>query len=248
MDKEYLVSIGVHAEKLNDDFVWNEVHKVLDLADRSCMKMTFFVHPLYAILEGEDISERLREIYERGHEIGQHTHFYLKHPVKGFEKKPDLSPENIRHCIERDNDFLKRAGCRVRGFCAGAWIITKTVFQELNRLGFSYDCSARAFDLSYKPELRRITIKSQKPFMFKNSLLEIPTTSWMALFLFKHFTFRETKLEFKKLSYDIIHFHDYDLLNNKHRILFMLLTKFLELKRIKFATVGELGDRIRKLI
>jgi len=248
MEKEYLVCISIHAEKLHNDSVWGETLKILELAEKFSMKMTFFVHPLYSILEGKDIANRLGEIHGRGHEIGQHTHFYLNHPEGRFEKKTDLSPENIRYCIERDNNLLKEAGFKVKGFCGGAWVITKLVFQELSRLGFSYDCTARSFDLSYKGNFSESTIMSKNPCVSENGLLEIPTTAPITIFLLRHLTFRETKLEYKKLSYDIIYLHDYDLVDSKKRVLFILLTRFLELKRTKFATVGELEERLRRLL
>jgi peptidoglycan/xylan/chitin deacetylase (PgdA/CDA1 family) len=248
MEKEYLVCIGVHAEKLNADSVWNETLKALDIAERFSIKMTFLVHPLYSILEGKDISNRLKEIHDRGHEIGQHTHFYLNHPEGRFEKKTDLSPENILYCLRRDNTFLNEAGFKVKGFCGGAWVITNSVLQELGKLGFSYDCTARSFDLSYKSDIPNTTIISKKPFISEDGLLEIPTTAPIRFFLLRQLTFRETKLRYKRLSYDIIYFHDYDLVDFKKRLLFMLVTKFLGSKKGKSVTVGELEKRLRRLI
>ena len=136
-------ALAFHTERLHDDRVWKRLLMILAIMRRRGSKATFFIYPFCAVVADRDISDRVRALdadYQQ--EIGQHTHFYAGKSVNKPDKRNDMSPKNIRNCIERDFQWL----CRIsqpRGFTAGGWIITEAVLGALVNLGFDYDCSAR---------------------------------------------------------------------------------------------------------
>src|SRR5690348_11076417 len=94
---------AVHAERLHEPQVWRAVQRLLTDAKRRRLKLTFFVHPYWAIQSGRDLVAPLEEILNAGHEIAQHTHFYFE------GKQTVLSDENVTRRLDEDLSVLR--GC-----------------------------------------------------------------------------------------------------------------------------------------
>ena len=205
-------ALAFHTERLHDDRVWKRLLMILAVMRRRGSKATFFVYPFRAVVEEMDISDRVKALaVDYQQEIGQHTHFYAGSLVDQPDKCTDLSPENIRTCLERDFEWL----CRIsqpRGFTAGGWIVTESVLGSLADLGFAYDCSARI------PSLRKGEESSpnlwlagaEKRLIQDRPLMLVPTTH----------TLKSSLLGSRCLTvplkagdqYQLVYLHDHDLL------------------------------------
>src|SRR3954453_5146345 len=117
-------ALCLHAELLHDDRVWQRIQVALDQLDKRNLKITFLVYPLRSIGARQDIRSRVRHLAERGHEVGQHTHFYVGDVTERPHKQTDLSDKNVRACIERDYLWLKECDIEPRGFCGGNFMMT----------------------------------------------------------------------------------------------------------------------------
>lgn len=230
-------ALAFHTESLHDDRVWKRLLIILAIMRRLGSRATFFIYPFRAVVAGREISVRVRTLavdYEQ--EVGQHTHFYAGRSLEKPDKSSDLSPENIRSCIERDFKWL----CRIsqpRGFTAGGWIVTEAVFESLVDLGFNYDCSARV------PSLRKGVetgpnlwlAEAQKRLIQNRPLILVPTTH----------TLRTSLLTKRNLTtplkaghrYQLSYLHDYDLL----RIPVFLALSLQLMTRRTFLCVDELA-------
>ena len=93
-----------HAERLHDDPVWGRVLPIATALAESGIRLTFFVFPYRAEAVGADLTPRVRELRELGHEIAQHTHFYAGKSFLTEQKSDDLSDANVVACLERDAD------------------------------------------------------------------------------------------------------------------------------------------------
>ena len=205
-------ALAFHTEALHDDRVWKRLLIILAIMGRLSSKATFFIYPFRAVVANRDISDRVRTLavdYEQ--EIGQHTHFYAGRSVNQPNKRNDLSPENIRNCIERDFQWL----CRIsqpRGFTAGGWIVTEAVFGALVNLGFDYDCSARVPSLRKEQEAgpNLWLAEPEKRLIQDRSLTLVPTTHTLRNSVWG--TRRITTPLNTGDQYQLVYLHDYDLL------------------------------------
>jgi peptidoglycan/xylan/chitin deacetylase (PgdA/CDA1 family) len=236
--------LTVHAERLHDDATWRHVRWLLDVLERRDGRGSFFVCPLRASTSGVDIAPRIREIAARGHEVGQHTHFYALQAGEGgpprFEKRTDLSPDNVRRCLDHDLAVLRRAGIQPRGFVAGAWAIDDTVLAWLGENGFAYDLSFRSFPLRYESVPAARGEGCWAPFR-QGALLEIPTTASLALALRQALLGRERWPMLGADRFQVLYLHDYDLLDWRQRALLRLLDAWLG--RVPRVTAGTLEAR-----
>jgi hypothetical protein len=207
---ERLLTFAFHAERLEQDLVWERTRRVLDHLEAREGRGTLFVHPLSAIEQGVDISARVGELLDRGHEVGQHTHFYGERPAGDSGKPPsDLSPGNIRRCLDRDLAFLQRAGAEPRGFTSGGWAIVPEVARWLEERRFVYDCSYRSFDLRYVSG-PAVAGASRRPERV-GGLLRLPTTIPLRDAFIGIVTRQRLPLSIDDISYEIVYTHDYDL-------------------------------------
>lgn len=206
--------LTVHAERLHEDPVWQAVRRLLALLERRGGRGTFLVSPLRASVAGIDLGPRLRELEDRGHEVGQHTHYYALAAAPAgrvrFDKRTDASPANLRRCLDHDHARLVAAGLRPRGFVAGAWEIHEPAHDWLVEHGFAYDLSYRSFPLGYANPAAAPGSHRTAPFQ-RRGLLEIPTTAPLARAL------RHEILGRPRLPYEVWYVHDYDLPNLRHR-------------------------------
>lgn len=210
--------LTVHAERLHEASVWHAVQRLLARLERAGGRATFLVSPLRASVAGVDLGPRLRELVARGHEVGQHTHYYAlttgAHGVS-FEKRPDASPENLRRCLDHDHGRLLAAGIRPRGFVAGAWAIHDVAHDWLLEQGFEYDLSFRSFPLGYDSPAAARGDGCDAPFV-RRGLLEIPTTATLALAVRRALARRD-------LPHEVVYLHDYDLTAARARLLLAAL-------------------------
>jgi peptidoglycan/xylan/chitin deacetylase (PgdA/CDA1 family) len=213
-----LQALCLHTELLHDDRVWRRMQLALDELDKRGAKITFLVYPLRSIAAGGDVRGRVRELAARGHEVGQHTHFYVGQVTERPHKRSDLSDRNVRDCIERDYSWLKDCGIEPRGFCAGNFMMTETAFEVLAELNFIYDCSARLpwernnFEIPY-PWLEGAKVRT----LAGRTLVMLPNTEYLTLpqLLHPRRRNRTARLADRRHSYQLIMNHDYDLLHWK---------------------------------
>jgi polysaccharide deacetylase family protein (PEP-CTERM system associated) len=116
-----------------DDRVQSSTRKILDLLDISGSKATFFVLGWVA----KNHAPLVREIADRGHEVGCHS---LQH-LRVYEMTPEVFREDTR-CAQK---LLEDAcGRKIRGYRAPSFSITRQcfwAFEILAELGFTYDSS-----------------------------------------------------------------------------------------------------------
>ncbi|MEM4188090.1 MAG: hypothetical protein QXN56_02860 [Candidatus Hadarchaeum sp.] len=233
-----VTALVFHAEKLHDDHVWKRVIKIARWTTRQGMRLTFFVYPFRAQVEGKEIAERVRSLAALGHEIGQHTHFYAGSKVDKPDKATDLSQANIRHCLFRDFEVLRSLGVQPRGFVAGAWIVNEVVWDTLIELGFGYDCSARfpkGAGVRVSPYHRWLGMP-QFYIREMGRLLCLPTTCSLG----EWFKWGRTVTTVGYLPYQLVYLHDYDLLSTPNCLLPWL---FLIMNRHnRFFGTGALAD------
>jgi peptidoglycan/xylan/chitin deacetylase (PgdA/CDA1 family) len=211
-----LRALCLHAELLHDDRVWRRVQTALDELDKRNAKLTFLVYPLRAVAAGADIRDRVKELAARGHEVGQHTHFYVGQATERPHKRSDLSDRNIRDCIQRDYAWLNECGIQPKGFCGGNFLMTETAFETLAQLDFTYDCSARLpwernnFELPY-PWLERANVRK----FGGRKLVLLPNTDYLTLPQMIDPRRRNRHAALADDQYQLIMNHDYDLLRWK---------------------------------
>lgn len=211
-------AICLHVERLHDDQVWRRLVMALDEMARRDVKITFLVYPFRSIARGCDIKSRVRELSERGHEVGQHTHFYLGPATERPEKRTDLSDANVRDCILRDYSWLAESGVTPKGFCGGNFMMTETAYQTLADLNFLYDCSARlpwerkSFELPY-PWLEGATVRDFNG----RALVLLANTEYLTLpqLLHPRRRNRRASLLNGNRDYQLLMNHDSDLLQWK---------------------------------
>lgn len=205
-------ALAVHVERIHDDRVWARLRRVLGLLRRCGSYATLFVYPFRAIVAGYgDLAfERVKRLCEEGHEIGQHTHFYMGKAIDKPSKVTDLSIENIRQCLERDYQWLARI-IPPRGFVSGSWAIPDALYPSLAELGFEYDCSVlhprmKEKDYPYTRCLEKPEVCS----FGERALLLLPTTHTLKMFCIDKWG--SLNAPTKGIRYQLVYFHDYDLL------------------------------------
>jgi len=215
--------LTVHAERLHETPVWHAVRRLAGRLERAGRQATFLVSPLRASVAGVDLGPRLREIAARGHEVGQHTHYYALATGAGrpsFEKRTDASPENVRRCLDHDHARLLAAGIRPRGFVAGAWTIDDTAREWLVEHGFEYDLSFRSFRLGYDNPAAAAGDGCDDPCV-RGGLLALPTTATLASAV-------RRALARGERAHEVIYVHDYDLTALRARLLLAALERVAE--------------------
>ena len=235
----------LHAERLELDDVWRRTSSLLASLERRGGRATLFVHPYSAIISGFDLTPRLAALMERGHEVGQHTHFYRWQggatPPPG-KPRSDLSGENVRRCLDRDRDYLRAAGVEPRGFTSGGWAIVPELLPWLHRSGFAYDCSVRSFKLRYDSEPADAGGGWSAP-RVEGGIVRLPTTSSLRDALASAMTRRPSTLPGPGFRYDLAYAHDYDLIRRSQRV---AARAVMEVRRPgRWCTAGQLAGLIR---
>jgi len=225
--------VSIHAERLERDDVWRRTDAFLRRLERTGARATVFVHPRSAIAAGAELGPRLGLLLDRGHEIGQHTHFYAEEDGAG-KPRTDLSKENVRRCLERDHRCLVDAGAEPRGFVAGAWAIVDGVVPWLREHGFSYDASVRAFPLTYDPGAAAPG-DGWTAAAIDDGIVRLPTTSPISSVL----RGRTARAHVGEEEYELVYLHDYDLLRMRTRAATRLVARTSS--RFRWVTASELA-------
>ena len=205
-------ALAFHTERLHDDRVWKRLLLILAIMRHLGSRATFFVYPFRAVVSGRDISDRVRALaVDHKQEIGQHTHFYAGSSLAKPNKRNDLTPENIRNCIERDFEWLCRIS-KPKGFTSGGWMVTDAVYPALMNLGFDYDCSARVPALRKEREAgpNLWLTEAEQRVIRDRPLILVPTTHTLRNKLLG--TRRLTSSLKAGVAYQLVYLHDYDLL------------------------------------
>lgn len=212
-----LSAICLHAERLHDDRVWRRLQEALAELERRRLRITFLVYPMRSLAAGRDVRPRVRELAGRGHEVGQHTHFYVGAATERPHKRTDLSDRNVRECIARDRAWLGECGVEPKGFCGGNFMMTEAAFEALAESGFVYDCSARlpwerdSFETPHRwMEGAAVQTFGGRP------LVLLPNTEYLTLPQLLHPLRRGRRAHLSNGSfYRLVMNHDYDLLRWK---------------------------------
>lgn len=211
---ELMRSVTLHAERLERDDVWRRTSAFLGTIEARGARATLFVHPFTAIEAGVDLGPRLEELIERGHELGQHTHYYAPRDPDGAAGKPVslLTAENVIACLDRDFAYLRQAGVDPRGYVAGGWVIHDAALEWLRAHGFTYDASVRSFSLKYDNPPAAAGEGWTAP-LEEHGLLRLPTTAPLTNIARQ----RGHPLPVGNLRYELGYIHDYDLSSSAHR-------------------------------
>ena len=109
------------------------VRIILDILEDKNIQGTFFVLGWIA----EKYPELVKDIHNRGHEIGCHSYYH--------RLIYNLTPEEFREDTRRAKDILEQIiGCKVSGYRAPSYSLTKNsmwALDILQELGFKYDSS-----------------------------------------------------------------------------------------------------------
>ena len=237
-----LSALTLHAEMLHRDKVWGVVDQLAHRAARRGARLTFFVHPFWALVDGADIAARVVRLAGLGHEIGQHTHYYDARTgrVPGH-KAGDLDPCNVVRRLEEDHGGLRRAGISPRGFVSGAWVVPDGLADWLAGRGFHYDCSLRTYA---PPSNLPDAAPAGLPCVLRGGLLEVPTTAPLRRAI--GLTPRSVRLG--DLEYQLVYCHDYDLLDPRKRAALRCLLLALPLRGWRLVGAGEIAERCREVL
>jgi hypothetical protein len=202
----------MHAEELQRDDVWRAVSRFAAAFERRGMRLTVFVHPFRAIRTRFDLASRLGELRDRGHEIGQHTHYYAAfvESAQGTRKETRLDVETIRACLDRDHAYLLEAGAAPSGYVSGGWAIHDEIYAWLRERRFAYDCSYRTFTLPYANPAATAGDAAAGPFRI-DGIVEVPTTDPMGGWLRRGGSLRRPPATPAR-AYRLVYLHDTDLI------------------------------------
>ncbi|MFL5766701.1 MAG: polysaccharide deacetylase family protein [Actinomycetota bacterium] len=230
-----------HAERLEREDVWSKTDHLLRVLEDKGIHSTVFVHPYSAIRSDIDIRMRIQEILLRGHEVGQHTHYYA--PTTGSGKpESDLTAANVRACLERDREYLARSGADPRGFTAGAWIEHPVASGWLREAGFAYDCTGRTFGLRSSAPNVDPDAGWNGPKM-GDGLVGLPTTASVTEAVRELPRRRSPTVELDaRTRYELIYLHDYDLLRRSVR---MAARAVVRSRTSSWRTAAELAATVR---
>lgn len=152
------------------------IGRMMDIADKYHVKMTFFVDFAECERYGDEILEVGRYIVSRGHDLQVHCHYDLLEKVVG--KKPWINiNENYYSWYKNDEDsklmvdyvtekYIKCAGKMPVAFRGGEYRFGISVLKALRDKGYKADLSYNCL----RPEI----LPANKQFLFENGLAELP--------------------------------------------------------------------------
>ncbi len=152
------------------------IGKMMDIADKHNIKMTFFVDFAECELYGDDILEVGRYIMSRGHDMQVHCHYDLLATKVGkpafvnvrdnyysWYKNDDISKKIVGYLTDK---YIECTGKIPLAFRGGEYRFGLAMLKALNEKGY-------AADLSYN-FVRPETLPENKQFEYENGLLEFP--------------------------------------------------------------------------
>jgi peptidoglycan/xylan/chitin deacetylase (PgdA/CDA1 family) len=118
------------------------VPRILKMLEKYDLKATFFVSGNAA----ETYPEIVKEIYNKGHEIGHHGYMH-ESPVR-------LNPEEEKAVLEKGRNILVNiTGEKPRGYRSPAWDHSPNTVRLLKEHGMIYDSSLMADEKPYEIEI-----------------------------------------------------------------------------------------------
>lgn len=145
--------------------VHNSTRRILDLLDRHKTRATFFVLGWIA----ERVPDLVREIEDRGHEIGTHGYRHLL--------LTEITPREFDDDLDRSLNAIQRSGVRQQalGFRAPSFTIVERTkhwaLGALERFGLKYDSSV--FPTGFHPDYG-IANAPLAPYKITDRLVEFP--------------------------------------------------------------------------
>jgi peptidoglycan/xylan/chitin deacetylase (PgdA/CDA1 family) len=238
------VAFAVHTEMLHLGTVSERTLKLAQQMRKSGLTATFFVYPHRATVAGGSVRDQIQRLRDLGHEIGQHTHFYLGDRVEPHNKATDARFENAAVCIRRDYEFLQQLGITPRGFTSGGWIISEDIQRLLARMDFRYDCSVRATGVPPLPGMSndRAPIEASIKWFEGKRLVCLPTSSTLGQWVKR---LGRVRIE-GPVKYVLAYIHDYDLLQWKNKLLPNLFLHTYDQSR--FVSVGDLAGELERVL
>lgn len=151
------------------------IGKIMDIADKHHVKITFFLDFAECELYGDEIINVGKYIVSRGHDLQIHCHYELLKDIVG--KEPWGSNENCYSWYKNDNDakiminyvteqYIRCTGKMPVAYRGGAYRIDVPVLKVLKEKGYQAD-------LSYNC-IRPLILSENKQFLFENGLIELP--------------------------------------------------------------------------
>lgn len=151
------------------------IGKIMDIADKHHVKITFFLDFAECELYGDEIINVGKYIVSRGHDLQIHCHYELLKDIVG--KEPWGSNENCYSWYKNDNDakiminyvteqYVRCTGKMPVAYRGGAYRIDVPVLKVLKEKGYQAD-------LSYNC-IRPLILSENKQFLFENGLIELP--------------------------------------------------------------------------
>ena len=189
--------IGHERWNLYESRVENNTRTILEILDEHSVKATFFVIGWIA----EKFPHLVKDIYNRGHEIGSHSYFH--------RLIYNITPDEFREDTRKAKDILEQIiGNAVLGYRAPSYSITKDsiwALDILEELGFEYDSSI--FPIIHD----RYGIFDAPRFKYKlpNNMMEYPMTTSLFLGLklpisgggyFRFFPYSFTKMSLNNIN------------------------------------------------
>ena len=115
------------------------IPRILDLLEKYDLKATFFV----AGYTAEEYPEIIKNVYQKGHEIGHHGYLHEKNYLLSLEEES----EELQKGLDALESLL---GERPLGYRSPAWEFSANTLDLLIEYGFIYDSGSMANDIPYK--------------------------------------------------------------------------------------------------
>jgi hypothetical protein len=238
-----LTCFAVHAEALHEDDAWHATDAVLRRLESLGGRATLFVNVHPAVQHDFDLRTRVGELAARGHEIGQHTHYYRA--VDGRPPATDMSPDNVRACLDRDFAVLTDMGIAPHGFVSGGWAVSDSIVPWLKDHGFSYDTTRRSYELPYESPAARAGDLHRAPAL-DDGLLHLPTTaSLKRMAISRVLWWRSTSISVGSARFRIFYAHDYDLATAAKRWVVSPILRSLSIVGDELVTAQEMAALAR---
>ena len=152
------------------------IGKMMDIADKHNIKMTFFVDFAECELYGDDILEVGRYILSRGHDMQVHCHYDLLAPKVGKTAFVNVRDDYYSWCKNDDisklivdyltDKYIECTGKMPLAFRGGEYRFGVAMLKALKEKGYAADLSYN----SIRPEI----LPENKQFEYENGLLEFP--------------------------------------------------------------------------
>ncbi len=152
------------------------IGRMMDIADKHNIKMTFFLDFAECELYGDEILEVGRYIVSRGHDLQVHCHYDFLEKIVG-KKKWAVREENVYSWYVNDNDskkivdyvtekYVDCTGRMPLAFRGGSYRFGTSILKALKNKGYYADLTYNCV----RPQI----LSANKQFKYENNLIELP--------------------------------------------------------------------------